>query len=394
MNEKTQLRTALKQISEKFFAFREFPYVERDRLPEGVTESAAEVGEEYADSYGASLSGKELEALIMDFPSLEPGEDWERVGSILTSRFSPRLINLIFNLYQVEYHSDALKFLIRKFAEEADRRRQHPELGRFFWHFGKQEDYIPGIKTIFREEIFELDRLFQVYEIGEETPYALEIRRRCLEDAGYPLLLKNAGHLVYLIENAPEEQIVEAVTNHILSFDVLDPSNGVNEAVLRRLSEPSQSGKWGGYSGEAKRKFSQWCFCHRLKLHTLGFPGKYKTLSLFYEKVRRCYEMEGTPALVMDFDQVVIADFPDDPHSYFYLKDDFNREIKKWKEFGYQPSFLKKDEPRISARDHIIENKEDVCLLLRYEGVDKLYIKELMEIGLGLVPDFRRMNLE
>jgi hypothetical protein len=394
MNEKTQLRTALKQISEKFFAFREFPYVERDRLPEGVIEAAAEVGWEEAGDYGAGLTGKELEALIMDFPSLEPGEERERVASILTGRFSPRLINLIFNLYQVEYHSEALRFLIKKFAEEADRRKQYPELGRFFWHFGKQEDYIPGVKTVFREEIFELDRLFQIYAIAEDTPYALEMRRRCLEDAGYPLLLKNAGHLIYLIENAPEEHLTGAVTNHILSFDVLDSSDGVNEAVLKRLDEPARSEKWGGYSVEVRQKFSQWCYCHRLKLHTMGFPVKYKVLSQFYGNVRQCYALEGTQALVMDFHQVVVVDLPDDPHSWFYLKDDYDREIRKWKEFGYQPAFLKPDEPRISARDHIIENKEDVCILLRYEGVDKLYIKELMEIRLGLVPDFRGMSLQ
>lgn len=394
MNEKVQLRTALKQISEKFFAFREFPYVERDRLPEGVTETAAEVGEDEVDSYGASLTGKELEALIMDFPSLESKEEWDRIGSILTSRFSPRLINLIFNLYQVEYRSEALRFLINKFAEEADRKEQHPELGRFFWDFGKEEDYMPGLKTAFREEIFELDRLFRIYFIGEDTPFAMEVRRRCLEDAEYPLLLKNTKHLIYLIENAPEGQLIEAVTNHILSFDVLDDAGEVNRAVLKRLGEPRQSEKWDGYSVETKRKFFQWCYCHRLKLHTPDYPVKYKVFSQYHERIRQCYALEGTPALVMDFDKAVIADIPGRPHSYFYLKDDFDREIRKWKEFGYLPSFLKEDEARFSARDYIIENKEDVCILLRYEGVDKLYIKELMDIKLGLVPDYRRMNLQ
>ncbi len=65
---------------------------------------------------------------------------------------------------------------------------------------------------MFREEIYDLDRLFQIYFIGEDTPYALEMRLRCLEDAAHrPLLYKNARHLVYLIENAPEEYLTGAV---------------------------------------------------------------------------------------------------------------------------------------------------------------------------------------
>lgn len=394
MYERTQLRNTLKQIGEKFFAFREFPYVERDRLPEGVTEAAAETEETETDSYGALLSGKELEALIIDFPSLEREEDRERIGSVLASRFSPRLINLIFNLYQVEYNSKALRFLIKKFAAEADRRKQYPEQGRFFWDFGKDEDYISGIKTVFREEIYDLDRLFQIYFIGEDTPYALELRRRCLEDAEYPLLYKNASHLIYLIENAPEEFLTGTVENHILLFDVTESSDEVNRAILKRLGEPGISGKWEAYSEEAKQKFSQWCYCHRLKLHTLEFPTKYKLLSQYREKVCKCYEMEGTQALVMDFGKAAVVDIPGQPHSYFYLKEDYDREIRKWKEFGYPPSFLKEDEPRISARDHIIENKDDVCILLRYEGIDKLYIKELMDIKLELVPDYHRLGLQ
>jgi len=394
MYEKTQLRSALKQIGEKFFAFREFPYVERDRFPEGVIEAAAEIDETEADSYGASLTGKELESLIMDFPTLERGEERERIASVLASRFSPRLINLIFNLYQVEYNSEALRFLIRKFAEEADRRKQYPEPGRFLWDFGKDEDYISGIKTVFREEVYDLDRLFQIYFIGEDTPYALELRRRCLEDAEYPLLYKNARHLIYLVENAPEEFLTGAVENHILSSQESEASDEVNNAILKRLGEPGNSGKWEAYSEEAKRKFSQWCYCHRLKLHTPEFPAKYKVLSQYRENVLQCYEMEGAQALVMDFGKVAVVDISGQPHSYFYLKEDFDREIRKWKEFGYQPSFLKENEPRITARDHIIENKDDVCILLLYEGIDKLYVKELMEIRLELVPDYRRLGLQ
>ncbi len=58
----------------------------------------------------------------------------------------------------------------------------------------------------------------------------------------------------------------------------------MNRAILKRLGEPGISGKWEAYTEEAKQKFSQWCYCHRLKLHTLEFPVKYKVLSQFRER--------------------------------------------------------------------------------------------------------------
>lgn len=393
MSEKTQLRTALKQIGERFFSFQEFPTVERSRLPEGVVEEAAEIRESEVDFYSASLSGKELEAMILDFPGLYSKEERERVGAILASRFSPRLINLIFNLYQVQCHSEALRFLIRKFAEEADRRKQFPDEGRFFWNFGKSDDYFPGIKAVFRESINDLNELFQRYFIGEETPFAMEIRRICLEDADHELLHHNRKNLIFLIDNGREEFLPKAIENHIYSFEILDPSDEVNQAILNRMGEVSQSEKWEGYSEDTKKKFRQWCFCHQLKAYTWEATSKYRILSQYYEYVRQSTELENGSAFVIEFDTVVVVDVAGQPHSYFYLKADYDREFRQWQEFGIKPSFLLEDGVKVTARDHIILHQDAACIRLQYDGIDKLYIKELLDVKLGIVPDYHNMKL-
>jgi hypothetical protein len=41
--------------------------------------------------------------------------------------------------------------------------------------------------------------------------------------------------------------------------------------------------------------------------------------------------MEGTQAFVMDFGKAAVVDISGQAHSYFNLKEDFVREIRKWK---------------------------------------------------------------
>lgn len=394
MNGLSRLSIAMLAISERFFAFEEFPNVNRSRFPAGICEAAMKVNSKDLASYSASRTGKELEAMILDFPALKTVKEWEQIGTILILRFSPRIIKLIFHLFQVTYDSEAVRFLVKILVDEANRKQLYPEPGRFFWDFGKSGDFFSELKTRFYETSGELDDIFRTCHISRDTGLAFEIRRQCLEYAELPVLIKNANHLIDLIEKAPEQSLYQTITNYINQFDVLNTADEVNQAVLKRFGEPSSTRSWDGFSEDVKKKFSQWCFCHRLKLHSLIFPLKYEVLSRYYVKVMQSCELEEASALVIEFDKIVIVDLSDRPYSCFYHREDFEREMKKWTEFDIFPSFLKDEKGQISARDYIIEEKDDSCILLRYEGIDLLYIKELLDIKFGLAPEFRRAKLQ
>lgn len=392
MNELNRLSSVLDAISDKFFTFEEFPNISRSRLPAGVCEAAMSADGRELAAFGAALSGKELEAMILDFPSLKTAEEWDRIGSILMTRFSPRIVKLIFSLFQAACNTESVRFLMKKTVEEARRRQDYPEPGAFFWAFGESEDFMEAVKTAFYKDSNELDLLFQTYHIAENTRLAAEIRRQCLEDAELPLIRKNVRHLVYLIENMPEALLFQTVTNYLQQFDVLNALDEVSQAVLKRLGEPSRPGCWSGFSEETKKRFTQWCFCHRLKLHSELFPEKYKILKKYYDQVLQCYELKETEALVIEFEKFFIVDIADRPCSYFYLKEDFERETGQWAEFGILPAFLKGDDGQVSARDYIIEEKDGPCILLRYEGIGLLYIAELLDMKTRPDADFRSIK--
>jgi hypothetical protein len=88
----------------------------------------------------------------------------------------------------------------------------------------------------------------------------------------------------------------------------------------------------------------------------------------------------------------VVVDIPDNPYSFFFYKWEFKRQIKEWEEMGVLPVFYKKLSDQISARDYIIEDMDAPYIILQYEGVGLLYIKEILEIQLNLIPDFRNIR--
>jgi hypothetical protein len=59
----------------------------------------------------------------------------------------------------------------------------------------------------------------------------------------------------------------------------------------------------------------------------------------------------------------------------------------------YQPTFLRMDKKNLTARDFMIEEIEEPCIKLSYEGIDVLYINEMLDIKMGLEPDMRRKQL-
>jgi hypothetical protein len=90
VRENTTAQYTLKQIGEKFFGIPGISLCGAgNAFRKGSPKPLQKSKKPEADSYGALLTGKELEALIMDFPSLEREEDRKRIGSVLASRFPP-----------------------------------------------------------------------------------------------------------------------------------------------------------------------------------------------------------------------------------------------------------------------------------------------------------------
>lgn len=392
MFDTTNFSTAMKTVRERFFLPEEFPYLDGSSLPEGILEQAMTVREEDLESYSYSLSGKEVEAILLAIPALKTLETQERAAAILNIRFSSRILKLFFSLYQTYYDIDAIRLVKRRLIREAKRRADFPKAGAFFWDFNESNDLFDEIKLAFVSRWKSLDDFFQAYQIKQDTRLAMEIRLRCLEDAEISLIHSNLRHFMLLLERKSEKHLLTMITNYIYLSDLKNAIKEVYLLILERMGEPSRSLKWEVYDRKVTEKFSEWCFYHHLTLHSEYYPKKYEILSRYYDYVEQSYELEGS-ALVIDFEKIVVVDIPVYPFSFFYYKWEFERQMKEWEETETKPVFYSRNPEQISARDYIIEDKDAPYILLCYEGIDLLYIHEILNIQFGLIPDFRHIRL-
>ena len=384
---------AMESVRERFFTIEEYPYLDRGRFPDKIIETIMTLPPEDLQDYAAKLTSKEMEALLLDLPKAGTFAELERIGTVLNSRFSSRITRLFFALYQEHYDTVAMQTIMRRMILEANRRWIFPDSGAFFWAFGESDDIFEALKNEFITSWRTLDDFFAAYKIRTDTRLAVEIRIQCFSDAGLAMIHTNSKHLLYLLERLQDNELRMLITNYIRVSDVKNCVNSVNLMILERMGEPAKSEKWQNYNPSVVKKFSEWCFYHRLYLHSLIYPKKYEILSKYYGNMIESYELEES-AFVVDFGTIVVVDILNVPYSFFYHKWEFEREMKLWKEFEERPAFYDAIPDKATARDYIIADQDEPCLLLVYEGVDLLYIDEILDIKMGLEPDFRRIKLK
>lgn len=382
---------ALEAIRSRLYTVSEFPVIDPARLPTALDfESVPKDNEGQAD-LAFSMSGKQVDGLLLAIPSLTDKAEIEKAVALVRIRFSRRIVKLVFSLYQTRYETEPVQILCRRIAEEATKRDLFPEDGSFLWTFFQTPDPLDAAVEEALSTGKDLDEFFARYHIGAETALSFEIRRRCLEVATNEMFVANQKHMLLLIGKSTDG--LDAMTaNYLDQFIMVNYLEDVNVALLGRLGEPGSTPAWESFSQEQRDRFAHWVYLFRLKTRSREFPKKYEVLSQYYNQIKGTQELEDGSILILDFGSIVVADLAGRPYSYFYKRHVFEEEMRQWISEGIEPCFLRLDRAQVSARDYIIEQKEAPCMRLHYEGVEHLYIQELLDIKMGLEPDFRRKN--
>lgn len=371
-----RLREQVERLRERFYTADEFPYRPAEQFSEELLaplRAAAAAGDAAWDSHARGLTARQLECLLRQTPGITDPAVVALVARTLVRRYAARLVKLAFSLYQHFYDDPAVDEIYQALARQG---------GTPFWTL---KDGIPL-------DVKELDVFFKSYHLRVDSRLAFRLRHLYFVAADREDFARNARQLAYHVRHSEPEGLTPVLLRYFAEVPITDFTEKVNLEILRQLGEPSASLAWSPYPAEHRNKFAQWVFLHRLKVHSLDFPRKYEVLSKYYDRVIACYELADVATLVMDFGDIVVADLNDRPYSYFYKRADFDREMAAWTNEEIPPAFLKTERGQVTARDHIIEFKEGACLQLRYQGVDFLYIEELLDIKMGLEPDFRRTN--
>ena len=418
-------------LRDRFYTQDEFPGLKRERLPESFLKEAMQVANQDRISYAAGLKGSQLESLIFVLrDSVDPNEIVKAI-EILCFRISPRILKLMTILYQYHFWSQGLNAAIKEMGKAALEKPACAASGAFAIRFGWTEDKMAEIEAAIDESDKDISKCFKAYGIDGKSPFAQAGFLSYLSVADKDALRTNRRWIINAIEQQPSERLVQLINNYLSSFTMVEYNDGVNLAILNKIGQPYVSPDWEAYSVETRNTFAQWSYLHRLKLHSVGVPKKYEVLGTYFEQVRSSYEIKNDKLLIIDFGEIVVVDISDRPYSFFYQKKVFDQEMEAWrksrealeemsyeesdenaacysagyrydveseecdqpKEKKYLPTFIRIDQKNTTARDFIIEEVEEPCMKLSYEGVDVLYIRELMDIKMGLEPDMRKKQL-
>ncbi len=404
------LKATINSLRGRFFTLEEFPFIERDILPLNVLREAMKLPKSDIEGYAVSLKGKELEGLILDLRNAADSDEIQRASEILTIRISPRILKLLTILYQYNFMSAGLNFVLKEIAQKTEEKNDTSQEAAFVRRFGSVKNKIAASCAAINEYKMDIDESFRAFSISNQSPFAEEVVIAYLGNTSKEGLMNNRKWIINAIEHHTEDRLHELIANYLSSFSIVEFNDEINLAIMHKIGQPYISPDWEFYNTELRDKFAQWCYLYQLKLHSSEFPKKFIVLRKYYNQVRSSYEIKEENLLVIDFGDIVIADISTNSYSSFYEKSAFEEEMVKWKmskeneaawslETGeekpkpYLPSFILLDKKNLTARDFIIEEIEEPCVKLSYEGIDVLYINEMLDIKIGLEPDMRTKQL-
>ena len=385
-----KLHQAIQDISSRFYTVQEFPLLKRDRLPAGVLKRISNVKSENVELHASRLRGLELDSLLFDLRDNPSQQELDAGLRVLRLRFSPRLLKLISILYQYNIDSDALKQACRILSLEADERNSHPQEGKFLWKFANADDIFTALRSAADQEGGNVSQCCTRWGLDPASPLARKSFFQYLSDADQRALFINESWIVSFIEKEAMDDITALIKNYLGSFDLLEYQDSVCLAIWNRLGDPYESPDWVAYTKEQRDLMAQWNFLYLLKTHTLNYPEKFEILSKYNNRIRSCKKLPEHHLLSIDFGEIVVVDVEDQPSSFFYQKQKYEEEMRRWAENEAAiPVFLRTDRKLTTARDFMIEKKEESYMKLSYIGVDRFYIQELMDIKMGIEPDMR-----
>ncbi len=407
-----KLKSILDSFKGRFFTLEEFPLLSREERPQNVLDDAMKLQESAVRSYAVGLTGKELEGLILELQNPLNTDQILRASQILIARITPRIWKLLTVLYQYHDNSTALNNVLKAVSIQAEERGDSPREAAFIRYFGAVEDKIGAFCVAIEERERDIERCFDEFSVIRKSPFAKKAALAFLETTSKEGLLNNLKWIVATVENHEKEELRCLFTNYLSGLSLEEFHDGINLSIMKKIGQPYLSPDWSGYDKQQRDKFAQWCYLHQLKLHSIGFPRKFAILRKYYDQVRSSYEIKEENLMIIDFGDIVVADIEDYPYSFFYEKYIFEMEMAEWvrsreaeaawlpeadedeeRPQVLLPAFLRQDKKNATARDFIIEEREESCVKLSYDGVDILYIQEMLDIKMGLEPDLRRKQL-
>ncbi len=388
-----RLSKVIESVKEWMYLPDEFPFLDRKKEQETLRDTIRATKGSNRSTLAKNLKHRDLEALLLMLVELEDSLEIEQTTEILVERMSPWLMRLFTSLFVNHEDVSAVLHLFHRLHEKGNELGADYSEGLLVWNYGGSNQIVADIvRDIYSNELG-LSEFYRLYSIPENSSFALHIALEYLKIADKDILFSHGHYLIKLIKTQEPAVLENLLLNYWEKFSIADSLTEVNLVIFEQLGEPYISPDWGVFPKEMKDAFVQWHFLYQIRVKTKDYPQKTRCFSKLYHLIRTSYDWPGYDNLfIIDFGDFVLVDCTDREKAYYCSSERIEYELAKSKNDGIMPAILKHSTGFISARDYIIEMKDDDCIELKFTGMSGLYIEEFIGLKTGLYPDTRKMG--
>ena len=335
------------------------------------------------ERFAAALTSRQVEELLRRIVKDRSGEYPEILSRSLAARMSKRIIALVWAYFAYDYQNEGMENAVSIAVRYAEQRGIDT----------LQAKMLRMAKTGRLPDVFaqsalssglSLKNYFISIELSQESPLAAAVAKSVLLGCGKETLLLNEDWLLRLIVTGDADTAL--LKNYIGSLSENEYSVKVNIGILEHIGFPHSPGEWPSFPEELRLKFIRWRFLWELQKFYPhgGVKQRYFVMYLNYFKdVKVTENTVGESVLIADFGSFVVVDENNTTdYAFLYEKSAYKR---LWDDNGAAAG----ESNTFDARDFILSHIENDVIRLNFYRFGKLYVKDMLDILLEIVPDTR-----
>lgn len=383
----SKLTSTLKELAPRFFLPSEFPERQPEATASQLLKGAIGLSADALSGFAMRLKGSELESLILLLPNAAENEK-TCIAAILKMRANRRVLELFWPFFQFHYENDNVFGTAKDLMTPLPEALQASTATRNLDLFTNADGF-----AVMLDKLNKDGASLAIFAAKEalllKSPLTVKLFelyfRQCAKDG----FLMNEKRLLHTFEALSTKDAESILVHYLKTMSRQEFLLNINTYILSRWGAPFKSAEWAAIPLELKQKFSEWISYRRLAEHFSRNKLKLRILSNVVPYMRHVELSSDAKFMAADFGEFLIVDDNElSSYSYFIEKDLYEKLAQDRLSKGLDD--IKFSATRnIGARDFMIDEVEDSFMQLEYEDVGRLYIIDMLNIKLNIVPDLR-----
>lgn len=360
------------KLPERFFLQEEFPL---SKSKEEAAKTGALLDDLNFDPM--LLTGSQLEDLIFCLihrPSYA-------VESALSERVSNRILGLIWAYFQYNYDNDNILRVLSYVAKRYTRYQFEADKGQLIFIKGFLTNCLQTPVSLALSGEQNIKEIISKYGVIEKSPYWYDMLTYLFVQSPANILKENFDLLAQYFKagSIPETPMIRYLD--VLSSESF--SQEVNLILVEKLGLPDKTDFWQSYPDFIIKKLTDWYKIYNLSVILKPDSKKYKLLSEYSHAIKDViYDEENSILKILFGEFNIIDDLSSENICIFCSNPSQSLKIKS----------LKQLDIKYSAKDFIVQSLEKEYMYLYFNGLDKMYAKEMLDILLKISEDDRNMR--